>query len=121
MRSYSCSDSRCTNGICFGTAGASSNRRCALPYRNVDSDNNAISYYGLGLNLDPVVGSDNYTRRFSHGGVQSGYRCLFWAFKDQGEALIVMTNGENSWEDSAGNTRGANALIWEIRRSFDNL
>ena len=124
--SGSCSSNSRCNGICFAKAGTTNAPTCASPYRsdeiNEDTNEREIVYYGLGLSLSANLDSNNYPTRFSHGGTHDGYYCRFRVHKDQNEAIIIMTNGKKSWEDSNGKTRGANQLVDEIQRSFiDNF
>lgn len=50
--------------------------------------------YGLGVGLE----GDSLTARFSHGGANAGYRCMFFAFTGRGDGVAVMTNGDSGAE-----------------------
>jgi CubicO group peptidase (beta-lactamase class C family) len=43
--------------------------------------------------LGPLV--DGYRGRFGHGGINEGFGCLFTAFYDRGEGVVVMTNSND--------------------------
>jgi CubicO group peptidase (beta-lactamase class C family) len=47
-----------------------------------------------GWGLGPEVGGGESHRYFSHGGANEGYRCNLVAY-NQGDGLVVMTNGDN--------------------------
>lgn len=122
--SGSCGNSSRCNGICFAKAGSNASPSCATPFRSDKANENTgirdIIYYGLGLKLSSAISSNsaNYPVRFSHGGTHDGYYCRFRAYKGKNEAIIIMTNGENSWKDSNDNARGASQLVDEILDSF---
>ncbi|MGQ0539775.1 MAG: serine hydrolase domain-containing protein, partial [Gemmatimonadaceae bacterium] len=62
--------------------------------------------YGLGVALQ----GDSATKRFSHGGANAGYRCLFFAFVGRSDGVAVMTNGDNG-----------SALASEIARAVSDV
>lgn len=47
--------------------------------------------YGLGVGVEGT----GATARFSHGGANEGYRCIFFAFNDRGDGVAIMTNSDN--------------------------
>lgn len=47
--------------------------------------------YGLGV----AVEGTGMTMRFSHGGANEGYRCMFFAFTEHGDGVAIMTNSDN--------------------------
>lgn len=47
--------------------------------------------YGLGVGVE----GSGATARFSHGGANEGYRCMFFAFTARGDGVAVMTNSDN--------------------------
>lgn len=47
--------------------------------------------YGLGVGLDGT----GAIARFSHGGANEGYRCMFFAFTGRGDGVAIMTNSDN--------------------------
>ena len=50
------------------------------------------SDYGLGIGTGIHLGE----RRLDHGGGNEGYRCQQLALPDRGDAIVVMTNGNNA-------------------------
>ncbi len=47
--------------------------------------------YGLGVGLQ----GEGTAARFSHGGANEGYRCMFFAFTSRGDGVAIMTNSDN--------------------------
>ena len=47
--------------------------------------------YGLGVGVE----GSGAAARFSHGGANEGYRCMFFAFTERGDGVAVMTNSDN--------------------------
>jgi CubicO group peptidase (beta-lactamase class C family) len=47
--------------------------------------------YGLGVSVEGT----GATARFSHGGANEGYRCMFFAFNERGDGVAIMTNSDN--------------------------
>lgn len=61
-----------------------------------------LSDYGLGIGLEAKAGRQS----FSHSGGNAGFNCNLFGYLDDGEGVVVMTNGDNGW-----------GLIEEIMRS----
>jgi CubicO group peptidase (beta-lactamase class C family) len=58
--------------------------------------------YGLGV----ALGQRGHPQRYWHSGANGNYKCLFEAFKETGQGLVIMTNGD-----------GGLRLIGEIQRA----
>jgi CubicO group peptidase (beta-lactamase class C family) len=58
--------------------------------------------YGLGV----ALAQRGHPQRFWHSGVNGNYKCLFEAFAETGQGLVIMTNGD-----------GGLRLIGEIQRA----
>lgn len=60
---------------------------------------NSTAHYGLGWELNTVLGE----RQVSHGGSLAGFRTLYARYPDSGWALILLTNGANAKVAQLGN------------------
>jgi CubicO group peptidase (beta-lactamase class C family) len=49
------------------------------------------SGYGLGFSIEGSGDSE----RFGHGGANMGYRCIATLYRNRGQGVVVMTNGDN--------------------------
>jgi len=58
--------------------------------------------YGLGV----ALGQRDHPQRYWHSGANGNYKCLFEAFAETGQGLVIMTNGD-----------GGLRLIGEIQRA----
>jgi CubicO group peptidase (beta-lactamase class C family) len=47
--------------------------------------------YGLGFSID----GEGASLRFGHGGSNNGFKCNFVMFRESGDGIVVMTNGDN--------------------------
>ena len=59
--------------------------------------------YGLGIGTSLRMGE----RRLEHGGGNEGYRCTQFALPERGDAMVIMTNGNNAGNLLADITRTA--------------
>lgn len=67
--------------------------------------------YGLGVGVE----GEGSSTRFSHGGANAGYRCLFFAFTQRGDGVAVMTNSDNGSELTAEIARAvADVYGWNV-------
>jgi CubicO group peptidase (beta-lactamase class C family) len=64
------------------------------------------SDWSLGFNVDSVGG----WRRVSHTGSNNGYRSIFVDFPDRGDAIVILTNGDNGGDLRDEILRSAAAL-----------
>ena len=62
-----------------------------------------MGQYGLGL----AIGGSATNPYFGHGGVNDGYESLMWAYEQDGEGAVVMTNAQ-----------GGSRLADEVMRSI---
>lgn len=80
--------------------------------------------FGLGLKMHPDRLANRLPSYVEHGGTQKGTQHKFRLYNDEKDALLVLTNGECSWDyrnrDGSTEERGACDLINEIMRSYHN-
>lgn len=63
-------------------------------------------YWGLG----PIVMGSKDNVIFKHGGSNAGFKSNYTAFVNKGEAIIIMTNGDNGY-----------SLIYEIEKALSDF
>jgi CubicO group peptidase (beta-lactamase class C family) len=74
--------------------------------------------YGLGVGLE----GDSLTARFSHGGANAGYRCMFFAFTGRGDGVAIMTNGDNGSELAGEIARAVSDVYgWGVMRPQNRI
>jgi len=74
--------------------------------------------YGLGVGLE----GDSLTARFSHGGANAGYRCMFFAFTGGGDGVAIMTNGDNGSELAGEIARAVSDVYgWGVMRPQNRI
>lgn len=67
--------------------------------------------YGLGVGVEGTGAA----ARFSHGGANEGYRCMFFAFTGRGEGVAIMTNSDNGGQLASEIARAVSEVYgWEV-------
>ncbi len=70
--------------------------------------------YGLGF----MIEGDGAALRFGHGGSNEGFKCNFVMFRESGDGIVVMTNGDNGANLANELVRGAADLYsWPALRA----
>jgi CubicO group peptidase (beta-lactamase class C family) len=70
--------------------------------------------YGLGVGIEGT----GATARFSHGGANEGYRCMFFAFNERGDGVAIMTNSDNGGQLASEIARAVSDVYgWGVMQS----